>query len=442
MSISKIVAGVIIIVIIVGVVFFLTSGHNNVVTNTGQKNTSSTQVPNTTNSTQETAGTGKHTPILIGTLTIGSAGGSVSTILNSKTGYIYAAVQNTNTIYVVSGNSIIGKLNVPNNLSDGLYSSAYASKNDYIYVVNGNDIAVVSGTSVIQNIPFNGGFALQAVYDPLNGYAYVFDFSGMVLIISGTSIIANITLSGSPETPIYDAKNGNIYILTYNLNSYLPMYPSTLYVISGTSVIANISAGFGSDGLAYDQYNGYVYYFENFSKVGYGNGTISVISGTSIVTNLTVGPQPNPLVNNTSNGYLYFYNSSKYGFGIGVSAINGTILIGNIIGGQLGDPQPSLYDPANRYIYIPLSASNKIFVVNGTALLSNVSIQSPLFPLYDPQNGYIYVTQSSGDISFINGTTILGNIPLGTYVGLEVYDPVNGYVYVPGGYGTLSILSS
>ncbi len=99
-----------------------------------------------------------------------------------------------------------------------------------------------------------------------------------------------------------------------------------------------------------------------------------------------------------------------------------------------GTPSAGVYDPLNRYLYVTYGdgTTGGVYVINGTKLLANISMDSGPGPLlYDPSNHYVYTAGINGhNVFVILDTKVISSIPIVNHPRGFVYDPSDDLVYL------------
>ena len=315
-------------------------------------------------------------------------------------------------------------------------------------------LSSIVGTIFMRNSPSS------IVYNPSNGYLYVTSgHSSTIAIVNGTSIVDNLTIGfNGILSSVYNPSNGYVYVL--QLPSSGPTVNSTVSVINGTSVVSNITVGAGASSLAYDSSNGDVYVANGGNSVSESQGSVSIIKGTSVIAAITGLPYSvgGYTLYDPSNGNVYIATSYN-----GIYVINGTTLVGQVPGTSptyLSNSNSfsfnlyyEVYDQSNGYVYAPTfgSSSNSVYVINGTSLVANITISGNGIglPAYDPSNGNIYIPTSNSapassnvqinganyqtNLAVVHDTAQVGDLPAILGAQYAAYDPSNGYIYVTGG---------
>ncbi|MCL5106281.1 MAG: YncE family protein [Candidatus Marsarchaeota archaeon] len=319
-------------------------------------------------------------------------------IYNPSNNFMYilnrgTATVSTNTVSVMSGNTIVNSITVGPDPAAGLYDP----NNGDIYIANagnvpaggsiaGNTISVISGNTVASTITV-GSCPINLAYDSANGYIYVSNYCADTVSVvnsASQSVVATITLSSTASS----------YIVTYNPNN-TDIYASancnpTVDIISGTALSTSFSTG-GSVNCpqypAYDPTNKYLYLPTGTAH----SSNVSVISGSTVVNTITVGLNPTGALYDASNGYIYVTDSSSNA----VSVIDPSTesVISTIPVGQQPTGVP-VYDPSNGYIYVANYNSDTVSIINPSlnSVISTVNVGSgPSYITYDPSNKDMYV---------------------------------------------------
>ena len=315
-----------------------------------------------------------------------------------------------------------GHYNTPSkgNTEFNLRSVSYSSTTNSHLIYGPNN-------TVIKNITVGSGPS-GAVFDASNGNIYVMnDGSKNVSVIDGATntVIKNITVGSDPCRGTFDSSNGYIYV-THDGSK-------NVSVIDGATntVIKNITVGSDPSGAVFDPSNGYIYITNSLSN------NVSVINGATnnVITSIAVGAYPYGGTFDPSNGYIYLNDRETDC----VSVINGSTnqLISNII----VDPNPSgaTFDPQNGYVYVTSNGHNSVSVINDktNVMIKSISVgESPYGISFDQSNGYIYVANYCSDnVSIINATTntVIKNTTVGLGPLRIAFDLSNGYLYVTNG---------
>lgn len=378
------------------------------------------------------ARTAESTP---GAAKIGLAGlvdvgfGTEGVAYDPMNGYVYALTSATSPfeVGVVQGMNLVATLYTAQTGMNYLEGPWFDDVTGYAYVAaeqpSGESlVSVIDGASIVANITIGVGPNV-GVYDSHDGYLYVANAgSGNVTVIHGAVAIASITVGPSPSSEAYDPANDYLYVSNTN----------TLSVIKGTAVVATLYVGAAPGTPLWDGENGYVY------VPNANSDNVSVINGTTVITSIDVGVNPQPALYDATNGYVYVANED----GI-VNAIQGTALVATIpvsnpsYGWALGMD----YDRGSGYLYLPDLYNGNLVIVNGTHIVSRVSLPQPYadyaLATYDAENGYVYVSSAhpapyelNSNVSVLDGTTLLANVIVpGVEVGEPECDAGNGLVY-------------
>jgi YVTN family beta-propeller protein len=203
-------------------------------------------------------------------LFIGSSGPNAG-VVDPKTGYVYIADSDSDSVIVIDDSIKIADLQV------GLHPNAitYSPSNGYVYVVNSGSspatVSVIEGTRVIDNSVRVGESSTDLGVDSYWGIERA----------GSTHIIAAST-------------TGYVYVSNWHSNS--------ISIISGTEKIADVLVGINPNAIGIDPISGYVYVANT------GSASVSVISETNVVGKVSVGSYPFDLAVNSDNGYVYVAN--------------------------------------------------------------------------------------------------------------------------------------
>ena len=275
---------------------------------------------------------------------------------DSGNGYVYVMCPLIDEICVLSGTSLVGTPEAPGEASRPQFA-IYDSGNGYMYVPGyaidtaGIYVSVLSDTTFVANvmvqpnpIDANPEPYLSGAYDSGNGYVYVADSNNNeVSVVSGTSLVANVPVGDEPEWVTYDPGNGYVYVQNFN--------GDTVSVISGTSVIGTVAVGDGPYGAAYDPTNGYVYVPNSSSN------NVSVISGTSVVGTANTETGPSMAAYDPASGFIYVPDFGSDS----VTVISSKSSIANVT--VQSSPSWIAYDSGNGYVYVVNQGSDTVSVV-------------------------------------------------------------------------------
>ena len=242
---------------------------------------------------------------------------------NPSNGLMYATMANSSSIYVFNGTLLAGLIPLGNSSAQGSISQqdryqlgeiAYDSSNGLMYVsVFGPVIFLINGFKVVGTINTGIPSSSGLVYDPINGYIYMTDYSGgfqtpnAVTAIYGSKVMGNVDLDNStqgsgmsmaykPNTP----GGGSIYVEVPELNE--------VQVIQNMSLVGSIPNVPGPWKLAFDPADGFIFSADGYSPVFNQSppDSVSVINGTQVIDGIPVGPsQPNGAAFDSSNSYMY-----------------------------------------------------------------------------------------------------------------------------------------
>ncbi len=251
------------------------------------------------------------------------------------------------------------------------------------------------------------------------------------------AVFVTVPVGQNPLGPVYDAKDGYVYVA--NLES------NTMSVISGSTVVAtikNVTIPNASDQVVVSRGDVYV-------TVSTG---VLVISGSSVVANLTVSPGSCGLLGvDNSTGVVF----DADGCGNDMAMIQGVSVVQNDINvtmpylnRQYSDLSTPVFNPENGKMYISDELQNATEVTSGGGPATPVPVGvDPGIPGVDPSNGYVYVPNTDSlstacesdasmcvySVSIISGVSVIATIPMNGVPGTPVFDQADGYVYVPEG---------
>jgi YVTN family beta-propeller protein len=309
--------------------------------------------------------------------------------------------------------------------------------------ISGQARSVVSGFSSSPVTTINvtvGKSPGPMVYDPSNGYVYVWNTgSHNISVISGVTntVITSIRVKGVASSLIYCPSNEEVYAASsYNLS-----------IINGTSntvvkIVKGPSAGFGS--AAYDPTNGAVYYTplgvtqypSNLSKINKATNKLTLIPVGSSAAGVIYDPATRSIVvSNFDTNSLSVVNSST-------NAVTNVVLpVGQA-------PYFMTYDPGNKDVYLPdwgrtSDATGNVSVLGpSNTIVATLTVgPCPWTATYDPADRAMYVLMRSGighcgaftTVSVISSTnTIVASLVVGKNPSpVATYDPKNQEVFVP-----------
>jgi len=311
--------------------------------------------------------------------------------------------------------------------------------------------ATGSSTHLLKTITV-GSYPQFLGYDPSNKLMYVVnnnggeycDCYGTVSIVNGStnSVIKTVSLGGNENSwgILYNPSNHELYIAN--------AYTNTISVLKGLKVIKTISGVDSPYYLAYDPSNKMIYT---------AGGRVTVIDSTTNTIRAYLNATDNTgslgLVYDPANHEIYATATDNTGddlFGGDVWAIKGTTIVADIKVGSSGSGPDDIgfnsnflaYDPANKCVYVPTSATDSVSVINGTTnkVVANVTVGvNPVGVTFDPANKNVYVSNfGSSSVSVISSKTdkVLTTITVPPNPLLLTYDPANKDMYlgIAGGY--------
>lgn len=251
---------------------------------------------------------------------------------------------------------------------------AYDSWHNFVYVTDygGNNVYVIdaSALSIVAKVPLSGG-PLGAVFDPANGDVYILT-GDSISIMSGTSIVGSINfgeVATSSWNGVYDPANNEIFLGD--------RFNCTIAVIDArTNAVIGYTGRLGFNGpggysfppyfLAYDPTHQIITSISTSYPIVFVNAsTKTILGGTDTVLGWGYGAY------STADGLLYIPTSS------GMVIMNDTSekVVGNMTGlGNLA--QGMVYDPQNQDIYSLVANPPRVSVIytGSTHALTNTAI--------------------------------------------------------------------
>jgi DNA-binding beta-propeller fold protein YncE len=245
--------------------------------------------------------------------------------------------------------------------------------------------------------------------------------------------LLTIPVGHAPELPVVDPTNGWVYVPNLDSNN--------VSILSGTSVVGAVALNASPVSAVVDSANGWVYVATvptNSSAPSY----VDVVNGFSVTASVELGTGVNVSgsVYSPANGCVYevsFTTDTAY-------VVNGTAVVANLTVGS--GPGTPVFDPLNGYVYVPNMGSSSVTYLNGSASNSSgpngsVTVDSdPVDVVIDSANGFAYVIDqwtgwNTGSVSILNGSNLVKNVFLAVdSFGYEptqgFWDPVHGVVYV------------
>jgi YVTN family beta-propeller protein len=128
-------------------------------------------------------------------------------------------------------------------------------------------------------------------------------------------------------------------------------------------------------------------------------------SPTSSLKRITVGDAPLFDAYDPVHDLVYVSNSGEFNIA-SLSIIRGARVIATIGSAAIcgnAHLQGVAFNPINKLVYVADTFNNKILVMNGTTLLTTISVKCPLFLAYDPVNRFVL---ASNNCELANDNTI------------------------------------
>lgn len=328
----------------------------------------------------------------------------ISSVYDPLNNYLYVSNNESGTVSVIStfNNELLSKVNLGQTTNPTMM--AVNTRTGHVYVVeNANyTIAVINNLSLVKQVQLtyasgNNKLATptDVAYDPYTNSIYIAAYYTSSNGIT-TGAVYNMTRT---TAPVAVTSNANYLYQTLEFDpftnqTYAVMNEpgqSTFYLVDVSSgavtqnVFATPSGETGNFTLAFNSYTGNMY--AAFSRLGQ-DGEVLIFSGTSsaeltqAVASIKTGGEPTGPVFDPGNSFIYVPNQAPVnpggpssgvfsGSGANVTVINAesntyltTMWVGN-------GPQNACFDPANGYIYIPASLSDKITIIDGGFTIFN-----------------------------------------------------------------------
>jgi DNA-binding beta-propeller fold protein YncE len=161
-------------------------------------------------------------PEVIGTVKVNIDGGSHSVVVDPRTGYVYAF--KSGAINILKGKELVGRIGTSNDLPE---SVALDEVGGYLYVVrnrNRDTVMVIQGTEIIGTVTLTGQQLASVAIEPETHLAYVVGADlrtnlrdnpvaeGIVTIMNRTQIIQSINVGRIPlDQIVADPVGGYMY---------------------------------------------------------------------------------------------------------------------------------------------------------------------------------------------------------------------------------------
>ena len=321
----------------------------------------------------------------------------------------YVPAQPSGNLTVQGGNNtVVGTLNVPNSRPWGGAARPYTGNVFMAYDQRGN-LSVINGTTNVNqgNIPV-GRSPDTPVWDPIDQDVYVANWgSNNVTVVDPTTHVrvANVTVGTQPLTAVFDPAGGAVYVANYGGNS--------VSVLNGTNhmVVATLPVGTQPTGLAYDPITGDVY------ATNYGSDNVSVLGGTpsKVLASIPLPAHSGPfgIAYDSAVNRLFVTQQGTSACTGGGGPCYGSLInastnayAGSFVEGP-GAAYPS-FDPDNGLLYIPNAVSPGTITVLSSPTGPEVALipvgNSPESVAVDLHFGTLYSANlAANTISIING---------------------------------------
>lgn len=275
---------------------------------------------------------------------------SDSLAVDQDRGWVYVANEYSDNVTVIQENEVIATIKTTGENPNDI---AIDPQSGWVYVVtgyetppDGYDKEVAGNVTILQSAEVIGTMALgrvlptHIVADPVNGYIYIGDSAGWVIVIQGMKEITRFDVGSTVSAMDVDPNTGDVYVLNRasdrNLTQFrkgeliaiaeieeeggsvgsMKVHPVTgdVYVVDwvrreaivvrNMRVIGRVPVGSGGVKMAIDPITGNVY-VANFE-----DDTVTVIHGTEAIATLEVGWYPYGIGVNPTNGWVYVSNTN------------------------------------------------------------------------------------------------------------------------------------
>jgi YVTN family beta-propeller protein len=284
-------------------------------------------------------------PSVVGSLLLGAGANGI--VYDTAGRLVFVSVYQENEVDVLSGTAMTAS--IPVGIGPGI--PAYDPNNAYVYVPNfGSDtVSVVNSTSVIATLSV-GSEPTDATFDSATGDVYVTnEESGSESLINGTTVVANIsTRLVVPFYSLFDPLNDYLYVTNYTPTGGTV---SAVSILNGTSIVGYFIVGPGPGYPTLNTQNGRVYLPIS------GQDVVDIINGTSYATRVGVQGYPEAAAYDPENNLVYVPDDLTDD----VAVINGSALSDDIAVGV--NPDSVLYNPHDGQVYVTDTGSSEVSVL-------------------------------------------------------------------------------
>lgn len=321
----------------------------------------------------------------------------VASVYDPVNKYLYVSNNESGTVSVIStfNDQLIGKISLGQTTNPTMMAVNTNSGLLYVTETTNDTIAVINNLTLVKELKVaytngNNKYSSPAdiAYDPYTNSVYFTatyttssgKVTGLVYNMTGLSVPSAVTSKANYiyQTVEFDPYNNQTFAVL-NEPGQTAYY---LVDVSSAALTENTIATPGKIGtysIAFNSYTGYMY--AAFSIPG-SDGIVQVFGGISsselstVITTINTGGEPIGPVFDPGNSFIYVPNFAQVnpsgpstgnfaGSGSNVTIINAesnTYLTTMWVG---DGPENACFDPANGYIYIPDSLSNRVTVIDG-----------------------------------------------------------------------------
>jgi DNA-binding beta-propeller fold protein YncE len=316
---------------------------------------------------------------------------------DSRTGYVYITNEYGDYIYVLRGVEQVVTLRTGGEKADAL---AVDEERGWVYVVNkGSDsVTAIRGTEVITTLEVAGDEPRDIAVEPASGWAYIVtgyrkdspegekrEVEGNVTVISGTEIVGTISLGRVlANRVVVDPINGYVYVGNVG---------GEVIVIQGMEEIARLKAGSSINAMDVNAKTGNVYIIDDKKLYQFNEGefiaTAQIVKGNDSISNMQIHP---------ITGDVYIVNMGRE-----VIVVRDMKIIKYIedIGRSV---RKMTIDPLTGNVYVADFRTNVVTVIHNTEVITTFDVGWYPYGIgVNPANGWVYVSNTNDDT-----VTILG----------------------------------
>jgi len=356
-------------------------------------------------------GAGTLTVVLLLTVVLGSATGSLATVSKAPPGQSHGSEVVVQSIKSASS-SVLDSC-----LISTAQASVYDPANGYVYVASDGPISIVKPlcTVIATVTPTYGAFALA--YDPVTkevvATAGAFSEANFVYVLAGTSIVATVKLGPSLNCPISEAWDPAISAILIGNEGCGPGGVSVLYLtlVDGVTRAAVIEAAFDTASADTSLLVADGYIFSAGPNVNVFNDRTFAYLGQFAVSQFTLQGAFNhlawdPLNNTVVLGITEAPSLSSVFFLIadGIRAGHFNFQHFKTIGILAGGVGGVAYSPTTQSVYMTAADGNDVWELDKSGELTHVylgNIAAPEGLAYNPGNHDMYVCGANSDTLYV-----------------------------------------